>query len=197
MLFNRYKKKVLSKYITGCNVAKAIQQHNKLNATIKLAIPDIDNYDLKKRWINLSSESFFYGNAYSIAAAAHECGHAIQHKNHYWPLKTYWRMLPIARDLSVLPFILLALGVFNSAFLFAGGVTYLLLMLFFLLFLPIEFNASSLAIKNLRELDLVTKQDMPVIKEVLFIASLLYFVRFLAAPVLYPVIALQKATKSK
>lgn len=106
-------------------------------------------------------------------------------------------MLPIARDLSVLPFILLALGVFNSAFLFAGGVTYLLLMLFFLLFLPIEFNASSLAIKNLRELDLVKEEDISVIKEVLFIASLLYFVRFLAAPVLYPVIALQKASKSK
>ncbi len=133
-----------------------------------------DHYDPSKKILRLSNPE-----ASSIAAigiAAHEAGHAIQHAQGYAPLSLRTTIVPIAQFGSQLAFPLFFLGVFTrmSSLMTVGIIAFSAAVLFTLITLPVEFDASRRAIVALRERAIVNEEELGSVKEVLFAAALTY-----------------------
>jgi len=133
-----------------------------------------DHYDPRGRTLRLSAP-----NSPSVAAvgvAAHEAGHAIQHAQGYAPLALRSAVVPVASFGSQLAFPLFFIGLlFRADFLLnAGIILFSAAVLFTLITLPVEFNASRRAVAALRQSGLVTQEELGGIKEVLNAAALTY-----------------------
>lgn len=133
-----------------------------------------DHYDPTKKILSLSNPE-----ASSIAAigvAAHEAGHAIQHAQGYAPLSLRTAIIPIARFGSQLAFPLFFLGIFTRApsLVTFGIIAFSAAVLFTLVTLPVEFDASRRAIVALRDRSIVNEEELGSVKEVLFAAALTY-----------------------
>ncbi len=182
--YNKNAKVQASCNLTGKEVARKILDKNGLqNVTISEISGNLtDHYDPTKKHINLSSSIFEDTSISSISVAAHECGHAIQDKESYSFLKFRSSLVPVVNFTSRIATIFLAIGLFSQiSGLFTLGI--LLLcggLLFQLVTLPVEFDASRRAKIQLQELGLVTKKDMNGTKEVLNAAALTYVAGFLS-----------------
>ncbi|MBC7097930.1 zinc metallopeptidase [Candidatus Bipolaricaulota bacterium] len=133
-----------------------------------------DHYDPRGRTLRLSAP-----NSPSVAAvgvAAHEAGHAIQHAQGYAPLALRSAVVPVASFGSQLAFPLFFIGLlFRADFLLnAGIILFSAAVLFTLITLPVEFNASRRAVAALRQSGLVTQEELGGVKEVLNAAALTY-----------------------
>jgi len=133
-----------------------------------------DHYDPRSKALRLSNP-----DATSVAAigvAAHEAGHAIQHAQDYKPLSLRTAIVPVAQFGSRLALPLLLLGFFAQLepLITAGIVAFSAAVLFTLITLPVEFDASRKAIATLRETAIVNEEELGSIKEVLFAAALTY-----------------------
>jgi len=133
-----------------------------------------DHYDPRTKSLRLSAP-----NSPSVAAvgvAAHEAGHAIQHAQGYAPLAVRSAVVPVANFGSQLAFPLFFIGlIFRSDFLLnAGIILFSAAVLFTLVTLPVEFNASRRAVATLRQSGLVTQEELGGVKEVLTAAALTY-----------------------
>ena len=133
-----------------------------------------DHYDPRSKSLRLSAP-----NSPSVAAvgvAAHEAGHAIQHAQGYAPLALRSAVVPVASFGSQLAFPLFFIGlIFRADFLLnAGIILFSAAVLFTLITLPVEFNASRRAVATLRQSGLVTQEELGGVKEVLTAAALTY-----------------------
>jgi len=133
-----------------------------------------DHYDPRTKSLRLSAP-----NSYSVAAvgvAAHEAGHAIQHAQGYAPLAVRSAVVPVANFGSQLAFPLFFIGlIFRSEpLLNAGIILFSAAVLFTLITLPVEFNASRRAVAALQQSGLVTREELGGVKEVLSAAALTY-----------------------
>ena len=133
-----------------------------------------DHYDPRTKSLRLSAP-----NSYSVAAvgvAAHEAGHAIQHAQGYAPLAVRSAVVPVANFGSQLAFPLFFIGlIFRADFLLnAGIILFAAAVLFTLITLPVEFNASRRAVAALQQSGLVTQEELGGVKEVLTAAALTY-----------------------
>ena len=133
-----------------------------------------DHYDPRSKSLRLSAP-----NSPSVAAvgvAAHEAGHAIQHAQGYAPLALRSAVVPVASFGSQLAFPLFFIGlIFRADFLLnAGIILFSAAVLFTLVTLPVEFNASRRAVATLRQSGLVTQEELGGVKEVLTAAALTY-----------------------
>jgi len=133
-----------------------------------------DHYDPRSKSLRLSAP-----NSPSVAAvgvAAHEAGHAIQHAQGYAPLALRSAVVPVASFGSQLAFPLFFIGlIFRADFLLnAGIILFAAAVLFTLITLPVEFNASRRAVATLRQSGLVTQEELGGVKEVLTAAALTY-----------------------
>lgn len=143
-----------------------------------------DHYDPSRRQVNLSSEVYHGKTISAVAIAAHECGHALQHKEGYRSLLIRNQLIPVFNFSQNIGWVVLMIGflfdAMNIAFL---GVIILSLMLVFqLLTLPIEFNASKRAIHFLQN-NYVSNEELVGSKKMLIAAALTY-VASVAASVL-------------
>jgi Zn-dependent membrane protease YugP len=133
-----------------------------------------DHYDPRRKILRLSaSDSTSVG---AIGVAAHEAGHAIQHARGFAPLAVRTAIVPIASFGSQLAFPLFFLGlIFQYQLLITVGIgLFSAAVLFTLVTLPVEFDASRRAIAALRESALVGTEELGAVKEVLFAAALTY-----------------------
>jgi len=133
-----------------------------------------DHYDPRLKVLRLSAP-----DSTSIAAigvAAHEVGHAIQHARAYVPLSVRTAVVPVASFGSQLALPLFLVGLFAQyqPLITAGIVAFSVAVLFTLLTLPVEFDASRRAVGALREAALVGEEEIGAVKEVLFAAALTY-----------------------
>ncbi len=133
-----------------------------------------DHYDPRSKTLRLSAP-----NSVSVAAvgvAAHEAGHAIQHAQGYAPLALRSAVVPVASFGSQLAFPLFFLGLIFRAdmLLNVGIILFAAAVLFTLITLPVEFNASRRAVAALGQSGLVTREELGVVKEVLTAAALTY-----------------------
>jgi len=133
-----------------------------------------DHYDPRRKSLRLSAP-----NSPSVAAvgvAAHEAGHAIQHAQGYAPLAVRSAVVPVANFGSQLAFPLFFIGlIFRSEpLLNAGIILFSAAVLFTLITLPVEFNASRRAVAALQQSGLVTQEELGGVKEVLSAAALTY-----------------------
>ena len=153
--------------------------HVKVNKTYGFLS---DHYNPRTKQINLSEDIYESTSIAAIAVAAHECGHAIQDKVSYTMLRVRSSLVPIVNISSKLSYILVLMGFLASSLnLINLGIIFMVgVLVFQLVTLPVEFNASSRAMKELEKLGLVSSSDKKGVRKVLKAAALTYVASVIA-----------------
>lgn len=176
--FAKYNKMANSRHITGADVARRILDKNDLsNVKLEHVRGNLtDHYDPTSKVLRLSDSVFSSVSIAALGVAAHECGHAIQHSQGYVPLKMRHSVYPIVRISSsaAMPLILLGLVVNTPLLLTLGIVLFSAVVLFQLITLPVEFNASRRALNILKEFYYLDDYELKGAKKVLSAAALTY-----------------------
>lgn len=137
-----------------------------------------DHYDPRTKTVNLSDGVYNASSVAAIGVAAHECGHAIQHAVGYAPLNFRSTLVPIANFGSQISWPLILVGVFIGGFgsplVQVGIVLFSLAVLFQLVTLPVEFNASSRAVRLLDSMGILARDEVDGTRRVLKAAALTY-----------------------
>ena len=137
-----------------------------------------DHYDPRNKTLNLSDSVYGSASVAAVGVAAHECGHAIQHQQGYSPLNIRSMLVPAANFGSAAAWPLIILGMIfggaGSVFCQIGIVFFCAAVLFQLVTLPVEFNASSRAVRILGDTGILSEQELPYTKKVLKAAALTY-----------------------
>lgn len=138
-----------------------------------------DHYDPRSKVLRLSDATYQNASVAALGVAAHECGHAIQHATGYVPLHIRGSLVPIVNFGSVIAWPLIIIGLFftsnsSSIFLNLGILAFSLAVLFQIVTLPVEFNASGRAIRILGGSGLLYENEVRATKKVLFAAALTY-----------------------
>lgn len=181
--FNKYSKISSGTAYTGAEVARLILDRNGLEEVLIRQIPGnlTDQYDPRTRELSLSSSVFRGNSIASLSVAAHEVGHAIQHSEGYFPLILRNNIAPIASIGSRLVWIFIVIGFLISPFFIELGIMlFLAVVLFQVVTLPVEINASSRALLQL-ENGIMPRENMKSAKEVLTAAALTYIAATLVA----------------
>lgn len=172
-----------SKELTGYDVARKILDKNGLNDLLIVETNGYltDHYDPNRKVIKLSRNIYGNDTISSMAVAAHEVGHAIQDKEGYFFLKLRTFIFPIVSFISRISWLVILVGFFfeivNAIYL--GIIIVSASVIFELVTLPVEINASKRAIKELNSLNLITGEEDKV-KNVLTAAALTYVAGTLA-----------------
>ena len=176
--YSKYKRINASKMITGHEVARRILDANGLeNVQIKEVAGTLsDHYNPSDKTVNLSTDIYKDSSIASIAVAAHECGHAIQDKVEYKLLRFRHSIIPTVNICSKLGYIVVVIGLLFGSFNLAMIGLFLLctILVFQLVTLPVEFNASRRAKEELIKLNLVDQKDTSGVKSMLFSAAMTY-----------------------
>ncbi len=135
-----------------------------------------DHYDPRARVLRLSEDNYYGRSVASLGIVAHEVGHAIQHARAYAPLTMRNAIVPVANIGSQLAFPLFFLGfLFNSPTLMDIGIlAFSLALLFQVITLPVEFDASARAVRILRSGGYMDEEELSMVKKVLTAAALTY-----------------------
>ena len=176
--YNRWSKVANSSGLTGRQVAEAILSANNVNNVRVEAVKGqlSDHYDPRERVVRLSEGIYDKASVAGMAVAAHEVGHAIQHAKAYAPLAWRSAIAPVAGIGSQFGIMLAALGLFIQAggLLQVGIVLFSAAVLFQVVTLPVEFDASRRALAQLNKLGLVTNRDSSGARSVLTAAAMTY-----------------------
>lgn len=188
--FSAYSKIPLSARLTGKEVAEKMLRENGIFDVKVVSVEGFlsDHYNPANRTVNLSPEVY---NNYSIAAAAvaaHECGHAIQHATAYQWLTLRSKLVPAVQFSASMVNWILLIGVFmaasgNPTLLLVGIGLFALTVLFTLVTLPVEFDASRRALAWLNHTNVTNNEEYPKAKNALWWAAMTYVVAALAAVV--------------
>lgn len=136
-----------------------------------------DHYDPRTKTVRLSYENYHSASVTSVSVAAHECGHALQHAKGYGPLKVRSALVPVVNIGSNLGVPLILIGVllgWNQTLIQIGIWGFALAVLFQVITLPVEFNASSRAVSRIEHYGLLSMQESSGCKKVLKAAALTY-----------------------
>ena len=174
--YEKYKKIGSSTNLSGAEVAREILDRNGLNyVKINLVNGKLsDHYDPRDKTLNLSRDVYYKNSIASVSIAAHEVGHAIQDSVEYVPLKVRAALVPLANLGTQLSFFLIILGFFFSVFFIKLGIAlFFFAVLFQIVTLPVEFNASNRAKIELAN-GIISDEDLRGTKEVLNAAALTY-----------------------
>ncbi|MFR6448970.1 MAG: zinc metallopeptidase [Peptoniphilus grossensis] len=174
--YEKYKKIGSSTNLSGAEVAREILDRNGLNyVKINLVNGKLsDHYDPRDKTLNLSRDVYYKNSIASVSIAAHEVGHAIQDSVEYVPLKVRATLVPLANLGTQLSFFLIILGFFFSVFFIKLGIAlFFFAVLFQIVTLPVEFNASNRAKKELAN-GIISEDDLRGTREVLNAAALTY-----------------------
>ena len=176
--FNRYSS---VRSMTGMTGAEAAQRLLNSQGIYDVTVRPVsgrltDHYDPRTKTVNLSDGVYSSTSVAAIGVAAHECGHAIQHNVNYAPLNIRSAIVPVANIGSSLSWPIFLLGLILSipALTTAGIVLFSLAVLFQLVTLPVEFNASSRALKMLESTGILSHEENAGAKKVLTAAALTY-----------------------
>ncbi|NTW72316.1 MAG: zinc metallopeptidase [Eubacteriaceae bacterium] len=176
--YNRYLRVANTKGLTGAQTARYILDANNLNqVAIELVGGKLsDHYDPRKKVLRLSNEVYNGRSVASVGIAAHEVGHAIQHATAYTPLKIRNAIVPLVSFASSAAWFLFFIGFMFSAtgLMDIGIIFFASSVIFNLITLPVEFNASSRARQQLEASGMVMSDEAIGVKKVLDAAALTY-----------------------
>src|SRR5437764_7816793 len=172
--------------ITGAECAREILQAAQIHDVDVVETNDFlgDHYDPTRKKLCLSSNVYSTPSVAALGIAAHETGHAIQHAKAYAPLKARMAIVPVTMIASqMLPFVIIGGLFFHLTGLITLGIyCYLILLVFQLITLPVEFDASRRANIILREIGIVQPgTEVAGVNKVLNAAALTYVAAFIAA----------------
>lgn len=176
---NKYSKVRNSRELTGAEAARRILNNEGLyNVQIECLKADSgDHYDPRTNTVRLSYQNYNQASVTAVGVAAHECGHAIQHAKGYAPLNIRSALVPVANIASRLGVPIIFIGVilsWNYTLIQIGIWAFALAVLFQLITLPVEFNASARAVGKIEQYGLLTTQENAGCKKVLTAAALTY-----------------------
>ena len=135
-----------------------------------------DHYNPSAKTLNLSDSVYNSTSVAAVGVAAHECGHAIQHQNSYFPLTLRTAIVPVANLGSTLAWPLILIGLFftrntGAVLINLGIICFSFAVIFQLVTLPVEFNASARALRILGEQGILSDSELPYTKKVLSAAA--------------------------
>ncbi len=167
-----------SKGLTGKEVARQILDKNDLhNVKIEPISGELsDHYDPSSKTVRLSEGIYNEATIAAISVASHECGHAIQDKDGYLFLKIRRKLVPVVNLASKLGYLAIIIGLMASlvGLIKIGIFAELIILLFQIITLPVEFNASHRALIKIEEYNLVTSGEKNYVKKMLTSAALTY-----------------------
>lgn len=181
--FNRYSKQHSIRRITGADAAQRVLSANGVTGVkIERVRGNLtDHYDPKTNVIRLSDGVYDSTSTAAIGVACHEAGHAVQYAHNYAPIKLRAAVIPITNFGSKLAMPLILLGLVLSVFMeFSYGLVYLgiacfgLSLVFQLITLPVEFNASRRAMQAIESVNILTDEEQKGARKTLTAAALTY-----------------------
>ncbi len=180
-VFRRYSKVRSRSGLTGREAAERILRANGIYDVTVRHIPGnlTDHYDPRNKTLGLSDSTYGSASVAAIGVAAHECGHAVQHATGYAPLKFRGALVPVANFGSTLAWPLILIGLLigsrsASLFINMGILLFSAAVLFQLVTLPVEFNASNRAVKVLETTGMLYPEEIRQTRAVLGAAALTY-----------------------
>ena len=179
--YSKYRVVANARGLSGAECARHILHRNGLDhIRVEMSRGGTlsDHYDPRAGVIRLSADIYQGTSIASLSVAAHECGHAIQHKENYAPLKIRDTMVPVVNLANQIGWVALFLGLVlfyrSSTLLMVGGIMLLVVLAFQLITLPVELNASSRALKILRADGMIMEQERPMASTMLKAAAFTY-----------------------
>lgn len=186
--FNTYSRVRNRNGLTGAQAARRVLDNNGLS---DVEIEQIsgsltDNYDPRSRVLHLSSDVCNVDSVSAVSVACHEAGHAIQHANGYVPLKIRNGIVPVVNFASNISWILIVIGLLllfqqsgstsalGNLIFDIGVIAFVAVIVFHLITLPVELNASKRAIEQIETLSLVASEDIRGSRKVLRAAAMTY-----------------------
>lgn len=183
--FNRYSKVRSMSGMTGAEVAQRILNLSGIyDVSVQRVAGNLtDHYDPRNRTLNLSESVYGSTSVAAIGVAAHECGHAVQHNVGYTPIRIRGALVPVANFGSGMSWLFIIGGLFLSIqpLIVLGIVLFSLAVLFQLVTLPVEFNASRRAVGILENNGMLSRDELNITKKVLMAAALTYVASAAAA----------------
>ncbi|HHW32212.1 MAG TPA: zinc metallopeptidase [Clostridiaceae bacterium] len=176
--FNQFSKVLNRRGFTGADIARYILDRNGLGdvQVERVAGSLTDHYDPRTKVVRLSGPVYSSTSVSAIGVAAHETGHALQHAESYGPLALRTNLVPVAGIGSSIGPYLAIFGLFLGADILVqiGLILFAMAVLFYIITLPVEFNASSRAIRILEESGLLTMEEINPARNVLRAAAMTY-----------------------
>lgn len=180
--YSKYRKIFTNSGLSGSEVARIILDNNNLrDVEIKMVRGNLsDHYDPRDKTLNLSEDIYRNRSIASVAVAAHEVGHAIQDELNYAPLKIRASLVPLANLGTQLSFLFIILGAFFSRFFIQLGIAlFFFAVLFQIVTLPVELNASNRAIEELKKI--LPQDEIAPSRKMLNAAAMTYIASTLVA----------------
>lgn len=181
--FKRYSKQISMRHITGKDAALRVLQANGVtNVRIERIAGNLtDHYDPRTNVIRLSDSVYDSASTAAIGVACHEAGHAVQYAQQYFPIKVRAAIIPVTNIGSKLAMPLILLGVlfgvggnYSYTFVYLGIACFALSLVFQLITLPVEFNASRRAMRAIEDSQLLTDEEQRGARKTLTAAAMTY-----------------------
>ncbi len=186
-VFAKYSKVLSPGGLTGAQIAQKMLNDNGIYDVQVTCIKGqlTDHYDPTKKTVNLSEDVYRLNSVAAAAVAAHECGHAVQHKVGYAPLKLRSKLVPAVNISSKLSMIVIIIGLFVinvfPALFWLGIAMFATVFLFSVVTLPVEFNASRRALAWLQSSNSLNDTQVSQAREALKWAASTYVVAALSS----------------
>ncbi|RYY53993.1 MAG: zinc metallopeptidase [Chitinophagaceae bacterium] len=188
--FTKYSKVPLSNGLSGREIAEKMLRENGIYDVKVVSVDGFlsDHYNPANKTVNLSPEVYAGTSVSAAAVAAHECGHAVQHATAYQWLTMRSKLVPAVQMTSSLVNFVLIIGVImaysgNPTLLLVGIILMAVTVVFTLITLPVEFDASRRALAWLNTTNVTNQKEYPMAKDALKWAATTYVVAALAAVV--------------
>ena len=181
--FRRYSKQISIRHITGKDAAMRVLQANGItNVRVERISGNLtDHFDPKSNVIRLSDSVYDNASTAAIGVACHEAGHAVQYAQQYFPIKVRSAIIPITNIGSrlAMPLILLGIlfgvgGAYSYTLVYIGIACFALSLVFQLVTLPVEFNASRRAMQAIEDTGLLTEEEQRGARKTLTAAAMTY-----------------------
>ena len=181
--FKRYSKQISMQHITGRDAAERVLRANGVSdVRIERVTGNLtDHYDPKSNVIRLSDSVYDSASTAAIGVACHEAGHAVQYAHHYFPIKLRAAIIPVTNIGSrlAMPLILLGVlfgvgGTYSYTLVYVGIACFALSLVFQLITLPVEFNASHRALQAIEDTQLLTEDEQRGARRTLTAAAMTY-----------------------
>ena len=181
--FKKYSRQFSYRHLTGAQAAQRVLQANGVYGVRidRISGNLTDHFDPKANVIRLSDNVYDSTSTAAIGVACHEAGHAVQYAQNYAPIKLRAAIIPltnfgskIAMPLILAGILLTALGSFSDTLVYMGIAAFGLSLLFQLITLPVEFNASRRAMEAIRQSGILTDEEQKGARKTLTAAALTY-----------------------
>ena len=176
--YKKYRKINNKKKITGAEVARKILTKNGLDNVYVVEVDGnlTDHYDSNRKIIRLSKDIYNGESIASLSVAAHEVGHALQDKDNYSFLQIRNTLVPFVNFSTYLGYLSILIGLLTSSLniIWIGLFFEVIIFIFQIVTLPVEFNASKRALEKIKEYNLIEDSEQDDIKKMLISAAFTY-----------------------